>query len=187
MPYILNVVYQYFLFTLCRFFFLSNDEMLEILSETKDPMRVQPHLKKCFEGIAKLDFLPNLDIQAMYSSEGERVELIQLISTSEARGAVEKWLVQVEDIMLRSIRDVINRSRLVRLKFPFVFFCQLLFFITFYAPDYCLECVQAYPEVKRSQWVRDWPGQVVLCTSQMYWTLEVHEAIRSGANVRKPL
>uniref|UniRef100_A0A803TP24 Dynein axonemal heavy chain 1 n=1 Tax=Anolis carolinensis TaxID=28377 RepID=A0A803TP24_ANOCA len=90
-----------------RFYFLSDDELLEILSQTKDPTAVQPHLRKCFENIARLLFQEDLKITHMYSAEGEEVKLVRSIYPT---GNVEDWLLEVEKIMKASVRDNIERA-----------------------------------------------------------------------------
>uniref|UniRef100_A0A0X3PWV9 Dynein heavy chain 3 n=1 Tax=Schistocephalus solidus TaxID=70667 RepID=A0A0X3PWV9_SCHSO len=131
-------------------FFLSNDELLEILSETKDPSRVQPHLKKCFEGISRLVLTEQQEITGMISSEGEVVPFANKLYPAKAKGMVEKWLLQVEAMMIASLRKVIGDS------------------------------VTAYMSTPREKWVLDWPGQVVLCVSCIFWTSEVQQAILDG-------
>jgi len=37
--------------------------------------------------------------------------------------------------------------------------------------------VKAYMHELREKWVQSWPGQVVLCVSQIYWTSHVHAAL----------
>ncbi|KAK2499642.1 hypothetical protein MC885_013750 [Smutsia gigantea] len=118
-----------------RFYFLSNDELLEILAQTRNPQAVQPHLRKCFDSISKLEFalmpptegrVPGMggepekvftnDILAMLSPEGERVGLGKGL---KARGNVEEWLGKVEEAMFTSLRrlckaaitDYLGKSR----------------------------------------------------------------------------
>ena len=39
-----------------RFYFISNEDLIEILGDSQKPIRVQKHLKKIFEGINELSF-----------------------------------------------------------------------------------------------------------------------------------
>lgn len=114
--------------------------------------RVQPHLKKCFEGIARLRFNEDLEILAMQSAEGEEVEILIIISTSAARGQVEKWLIELETEMRKSVRHMVRQA------------------------------ILAYHIKKRTSWVLEWPGQTVLCVGQTYWTQQVEEAMLKGVD-----
>eukprot|EP00930_Biecheleria_cincta_P074768 TRINITY_DN6197_c0_g1_i1.p1 TRINITY_DN6197_c0_g1~~TRINITY_DN6197_c0_g1_i1.p1 ORF type:complete len:4188 (+),score=808.10 TRINITY_DN6197_c0_g1_i1:1794-12566(+) len=136
-----------------RFFFLSNEELLEILSQTKDPTAVQPHMGKCFEGINSVRFnADNEIIEAMLSVEGEVVDYFKPVNVvaGDKKGAVEKWLCEVQDTMIHTLTKIMG------------------------------QCVVAYADSQRDHWVTQWPGQCAICVDNIYWTKEVTEALEKN-------
>ena len=91
-----------------RFYFLSNDELLSILSESKDVKLVQPHLKKCFEAIDKVKFLNDLKIDRIISPEGEEVMLKEILDPVDKN--VEAWMLELEAMMRVSVREVMRMA-----------------------------------------------------------------------------
>ncbi len=92
-----------------RFYFLSNDELLSILSQTKDVTKVQPHLKKCFEGINRVTFNKSNIIENMISREKEVMPLSTPVDPS-LTGGVEFWMTELEDMMRVSVRDHVEAA-----------------------------------------------------------------------------
>lgn len=89
-----------------RFYFLSNEELLEILAKQADIEATQYHLPKCFEALVKLSMGEQSNIiQGFQSPEGE---LIPLFKSVAARGNVEVWLKQLEVEMIDSLRKLIK-------------------------------------------------------------------------------
>ncbi|XP_056136504.1 dynein axonemal heavy chain 6 [Lampris incognitus] len=150
-----------------RFYFLSNDELLEILSQTRKPQAVQPHLRKCFDAITHLDFalqsplVPEAkgallepgkletvysnDILAMVSPEGEKVDLTKGL---RAQGNVEDWLGKVEEAMFASLRRLSKVA------------------------------ITDYQDKSREEWVvAGHPSQVVLTVSQLMWCRDLDNCL----------
>ena len=91
-----------------RFYFLAADDLLEILSQTKEVMNVRPHLKKVFENMNDMEFLADTTIVAMMSGEKEKVQFMDKIDPRDKK--VEDWMCEVEKMMYMSIRMVLKNS-----------------------------------------------------------------------------
>lgn len=58
----------------------------QILSEAKDPLKVQPFVKKCFEAVKEFTFEKSGEISGMLSVEGEKIQWIETVNPA-ATGA----------------------------------------------------------------------------------------------------
>ena len=112
-----------------RLYFLSNEDLLEILSQSKDPNKIQvswsvnlnaklnklidcfllkPHLNKCFGNINGLELTGKLmEVSSLISLEGEYLELVKTI---RIRGAAEQWLGALETGMYEALKKHLKVS-----------------------------------------------------------------------------
>ena len=132
-----------------RFYFLSNDDLLDLLAKARNPDAVQPHLRKFFEGIYHIDFREEDGTTyacGVTSAEGESVPVRDL----RIQGAVESWLGQFEEQCQRALRNHMKTG----LK-------------------------SYFEAAKREEWITGQPGQIVLAVTQIDWCEQVEEALSS--------
>jgi dynein heavy chain, axonemal len=92
-----------------------------------------------------VQFSDKQEVTAMISAENEVVDLCRKIDVNEGdkKGNVEKWMLEIEKVMRQSLKMLTQQS------------------------------IQDYYDVKRTEWVAKWPGQVVLAVDQIDWTTGV--------------
>ncbi|XP_066933177.1 dynein axonemal heavy chain 2-like [Clytia hemisphaerica] len=147
-----------------RFYFLSNDDLLEILGQSKNPEAVQSHLKKCFDNIKSLKISKvsglsqKVEAIGMFSSDGEYVEFGHSVILE---GPVESWLCDVERSMRWTLKELLKLCRTALKKVG----------------------------TKREKWVKEWAGQLLITSSQIQWTSDCTKALSSTKDKqdKKPL
>jgi dynein heavy chain len=140
-----------------RFYFLGDDELLDILSQTRDPTAVQPYLSKCFDAIKSVEFAkkPSTAMRGMVAPDGERVEFSESVY---AEGPVEYWLREVETMMMRTVRD--NAIEALN-AYP--------------------------TKNERLEWIfAGFPAQCVIMVDQIMWTQNVSRAFSNDVVLNEP-
>ncbi|GFN78401.1 dynein heavy chain 9, axonemal, partial [Plakobranchus ocellatus] len=132
-----------------RFYFVSSADLLDILSNGNDPVTVARHLTKLFDSMAKLKFELDKDDKPVKTGLGmysKDGEYVDLNKACDLNGQVETWLNRLLDAMRETVRHEMT------------------------------EAVAGYEEKPRDQWLFDYPAQVALCGTQIWWTTEVNIA-----------
>nr|XP_006007896.1 PREDICTED: dynein heavy chain 11, axonemal [Latimeria chalumnae] len=129
-----------------RFYFVSSADLLDILSKGTQPKRVTHHLAKLFDNMADLKFNEDETSELVQTAVGmysKEKEYVPFHAKCECIGQVETWLNHLEETMCETVRHHIT------------------------------EAVAAYEEKPRDQWIFDYPAQVALTSSQIWWTVDV--------------
>ncbi|XP_063098488.1 dynein axonemal heavy chain 9 isoform X2 [Cavia porcellus] len=129
-----------------RFYFISSSDLLDILSNGTAPPQVQRHLSKLFDNMAKLQFQLDASDSPTKISLGmysKEEEYVAFSEPCDCSGQVETWLNNVLAHMKATVRHEMT------------------------------EGVTTYEEKPREQWLFDYPAQVALTCTQIWWTTEV--------------
>ncbi|XP_059763861.1 dynein axonemal heavy chain 17 isoform X1 [Balaenoptera ricei] len=129
-----------------RFYFVSSADLLDILSNGNDPVEVSRHLSKLFDSLCKLKFRLDADGKPLRFGLGmysKEDEYVAFDQECDLSGQVEVWLNRVLDRMCATVRHEIP------------------------------EAVVTYEEKPREQWIFDYPAQIALSCTQIWWTTEV--------------
>ncbi|XP_059938624.1 dynein axonemal heavy chain 9 isoform X1 [Mesoplodon densirostris] len=129
-----------------RFYFLSSSDLLDILSNSTAPQQVQRHLSKLFDNMAKMQFQLDGSEKPTKISLGmysKEEEYVAFSEPCDCSGQVEIWLNHVLAHMKATVRHEMT------------------------------EGITAYEEKPREQWLFDYPAQVALTCTQIWWTTEV--------------
>jgi len=136
-----------------RFYFVSDETLLSILSLGSDPEAVQEDFEKLFDAINKVTFekadkKTNLKkITHIISTMGRDEEVIELAQPVKCEGLIESWLNKLVDHMQDSLHDIARRAWEACLQLP------LRDFVNAYA------------------------AQIALLGIQLIWTFKVTDAL----------
>ncbi|KAK9451852.1 dynein heavy chain, N-terminal region 1-domain-containing protein [Limtongia smithiae] len=141
-----------------RYYFVGDEDLLDIIGNGKDVLRIQKHFKKMFAGMSELLIDSQTStITGFCSREGEEVMLHEPISLIKMP-SVNNWLTKLESAVQETLASYLKRVM----------------------PDYIsiLDHEALSPEQLIS-WIDRTPAQIVILASQIVWTSKTETALLS--------